>query len=112
MSISQTKLEYEDFKRNSHGCNLSTVLLKAQWICRENRFPNLQKNFIFSLMLPLDNATCERGFSLLNNIKTKKRNRLGEHILFSLMLLGAAYAEKFIFDYPSLSHKIASTWSN
>ena len=70
-----------------------------------------QKNFIFSLILPLDNATCERGFSLLNNIKTKKRNKLGEDILFSLMLLGA-YAEKFSFDYPSLSHKIARTWSN
>ena len=62
-------------------------------------------------MFPLDNATCERGFSLLNNIKTKKSNRLGEKILFSLMLLGA-YAKKFRFDYPSLSHKIPSIWSN
>ena len=111
MSTSQTKLEYEDFKNNSYGCNLSTVLLKAQWICRENHFPNLQNIFIFSLMLRLDNATCERDFSLLSNIETKKRNRLKKNILFSLMLLGA-FAEKFRFDYPSLSHKIARTWSN
>ena len=39
-------------------------------------------------MLPLDNATCERGFSLLNYIKDKRRNRLGDSMLFDLMILG------------------------
>ena len=64
-----------------------------------------------SMMLPLDNATCERGFSLLNNIKTKKRNRLGDQILFDLMLLGW-YGKNFDFDYPSIANQIARTWIN
>ena len=63
------------------------------------------------MMLPLDNATCERGFSLLNNIKTKKRNRLGDQILFDLMLLGW-YGKNFDFDYPSIANQIARTWIN
>ena len=62
-------------------------------------------------MLPLDNTTCERGFSLLNPIKTEKRNRLGEDILFDLMLLGE-YGKKFDFDIPSLAQSIARTWIN
>ena len=64
-----------------------------------------------SIMLPLDNATCERGFSLLNNIKTKKRNRLGEQILFDLMLLGW-YGGNFEFDHPKIAQSIARTWLN
>ena len=64
-----------------------------------------------SLMLPLDNATCERGFSLLNLIKTERRNRLGEQILFDLMLLGW-YGPKFSFDHPKIAQAIAHTWIN
>ena len=64
-----------------------------------------------SLMLPLDNATCERGFSFLNNIKTKKRNRLGEQILFDLMLLGW-YGGNFEFDLPKIAQSTARTWLN
>ena len=37
-------------------------------------------------------------------IKTKKRNRLGDKIIFSLMLLGT-YAEDFQFAYPDLSYQ-------
>ena len=64
LSISQTVLEYQDFLKTSENCELNTVLKKTIWICQENRHPNLKIIFIMSLMLPLDNATCERGFSL------------------------------------------------
>ena len=58
---------------------------------------------VMSLMLSLDNATCERGFSLLNHIKTKKRNILGEQIF---------YGNKFTFDHPRIAQSIARTWMN
>jgi hypothetical protein len=78
LSISQTVLEYNGFLRTSENCGLKIVLEKTYWICNENRYPNLKIIFIMSLMLPFDNATCERGFSLLNLIKTERRNRLGK----------------------------------
>ena len=111
LSISQTVLEYQDFLKTSENCELNTVLKKTIWICQENRHPNLKIVFIMSLMFPLDNATCERIFAHLNIVKTKKRNRLGEQILFDLMLLGW-YGGNFESDHPKIAQSIAHTWLN
>ena len=48
---------------------------------------------------------------MLYNIKTKKRNRLGDQILLDLMLLGW-YEKNFDYDYSSLANQIARTWIN
>ena len=39
----------------------------------------------YLLVVPLNSASCERGFSVQNMIKTKNRNRLGEGRLDALM---------------------------
>ena len=39
-------------------------------------YENLHPVFVLSLCLPLDNAACEGGFSVMNEIKTTKRNEL------------------------------------
>ena len=39
-------------------------------------FPELLKLAVLCLVTPLSTATCERGFTTQNRIKTKLRNRL------------------------------------
>ena len=38
-------------------------------------------------MLPLNTAACERGFLLMNIVKTDRRNRLSEELLERLMVV-------------------------
>ena len=71
-------------------------------------YENLRPVFVLSLCLPLDNAACERGFSVMNEIKTAKRNELDKP-LFPLMFIGI-YRD-FKYDYADLGVKIAATWS-
>ena len=40
---------------------------------------------VLYLMVPLDTSECERGFSLMNLLKTALRNRLGSRRLNDLM---------------------------
>jgi len=64
-----------------------------------------------SLTIPLFNAEgseVERGFSLMNSIKNKRRTRLGQRLSFWLMLL-AKYKD-FSFDFVDIASKIAATW--
>ena len=103
LSISESVWEYEDFVKISKNCDLISVLDKIIWICKENGFTNLKIIFIMSMMLPLDNATCERYFLLLKNIKTEKRNRLSESILFDLM--HRLVWSKFLFRFSRHSTK-------
>ena len=39
------------------------------------------------LVLPLNTAACERGFLLMNLVKTDRRNRLSEELLEHLMVV-------------------------
>ena len=64
--------------------------------------------FVLSIYLPLDNAACERGFSVMNEIKTAKRNKLDKP-LNPLMLIGIY--KDFVFDYSELGVRIADTWT-
>ena len=42
--------------------------------------------------VPISNAEVERGFFLMNHIKNKLRNRLGQDLLFWLMLMAKYHA--------------------
>jgi hypothetical protein len=44
------------------------------------------------LSLPHSNAACERIFSVVNDIKTKKRNRIGETTLNALCVVRSAFS--------------------
>ena len=41
---------------------------------------------VISLLIPADTSECERIFSLMNDIKTAERNRMGQQNLTNLML--------------------------
>ena len=97
------------FLHESKGESLRSTASKAAWISnRSERYPDLHIIFLASLTVPLSNAEVERGFSLMNWIKNKRRSSLGQANLFWLMLL-AKYKD-FSFDLVSIASKIAATW--
>ena len=52
-----------------------------------NTFTELWKLVQILLVLPLNTAACERGFSLMNIVKTDRRNRLSDELLDQLMVI-------------------------
>lgn len=50
-----------------------------------SRHPLVIRMIVLYLMVPLDTSECERGFSLMNLLKTALRNRLGSRHLNDLM---------------------------
>ena len=58
--------------------------------------------------VPISNAEVERGFFLMNQIKSKRRNRLGQDFLFWWMLIAKYKDHKF--DFTTIASKIALTW--
>ena len=56
-------------------------------------------------ILPYATADCERGFSVMDFIKSDVRNRLG-NILYDLMLI-AMYGSDHEFDYTTLGAHVA-----
>ena len=68
--------------------NTSTrVLYKQLYQYHKDALPNLSLLAELVLILPLQTADCERGFSVQIAIITSKRNRLGEESLNTLMPL-------------------------
>jgi hypothetical protein len=61
---------------------------------QENRFANIMKLISLVSLLPMSTAACERGFSMMNRIKSDGRSRMGSTTLNSLMCIS--------IDGPSL----------
>ena len=57
------------------------------------------------VVLPYSTAECERGFSLMNDIKSGVRNRIGNSFI-DLMLI-AMYGNEHDFDYDVLGAYVA-----
>ena len=55
-----------------------TILSQAQYMYQNPGYKSLRPVYVLALCLPLDSAACERGFSVMNEIKTSKRNRLNK----------------------------------
>ena len=91
--------------------NLKSIVQKCAWISeRAEEFRELFKIFACAVALPLANAEVERGFSLMNNVKTKKRNKLKNDLLLALMLL--AKYDDFDFDFDALGMELSKQWRN
>ena len=65
---------------------------------RPERFPVLSKLMSTVLVLPNSSASCKRGFSRINCIKTDLRSRLTTGNLDSLMLIGLSGVSVKDFD--------------
>ena len=101
-------LEYKHFQRASAEFELKSITDRLVWMLNEGEFEELEKVYVCALSLPLSNAEVERGFSLMNNVKTDRRNRLLNDILFACMLLGKY--QDFEFDFARIGVEIAELW--
>lgn len=75
-------------------------------------FGNLKKVLTLLLVLPFSNASVERVFSVLNNMKTHNRNKLSTEMIVSLLLTKEGIKiqgglEKFV---PNLKMLQAKLW--
>lgn len=68
----------------------------------ELKFPNLGKLSKLILLLPHSNAESERIFSIVNDVKTKKRNRLGNDALNGVAVVRSAFqdSDTNCFSFP------------
>lgn len=55
--------------------------------CSNNNMKNFKKIVSFVLSIPVSNAYCERVFSLLNNLYTNDRNRMGMDLIKAELLI-------------------------
>ena len=87
-SFAEEMLLDEWFRLKLLGKDQSFPYLCKQAILHSERFPVLSKLMPIVLVLPSLSASCERGFSRMNCIKTDLRSRLTTSNLDSLMLIG------------------------
>lgn len=59
-------------------------------------FPNISKLAKLVLTLPHSNAESERIFSIVNEVKTKKRNKIGNDSLNAVAIIGSSFQDKEI----------------
>ena len=87
--------EYTVKQRASRKC--SEVMMEV--MNDERMFLTLSKIAKFGLILPVNTAACERGFSQLKLIKTPHRNRLKQSTLDNLMMIATEGPPCREFDY-------------
>ena len=96
----QDFLAYKHFvglHRNKSFPEFCEILIKDQ----SDVFPDFVVFAELALVVPLNSASCERGFSAQNRIKSKSRNRLRDEQVDRLMKIiinGPHYAE---YDYTA-----------
>lgn len=71
-------------------CEMWTILSNVSDFCGQKLFANISKLALVIITLPHSNAECERVFSVVNDVKTKKRNRLGEDTLNAVCVFRSA----------------------
>ena len=93
--------EFLSFKHfmSLHKAKEFLEFLEFLLISHSEDYPDFAVFAEIALVVPLNSASCERGFSCQNKIKTKTRNRLGEGQLERMMKItinGPHFAQ---FDY-------------
>jgi len=60
------------------------------------KFLNISKLAKLELTLPHSNAEAERKFSVVNDVKTKKRNRISDDTLNAITVIKSSFQDKNI----------------
>ena len=78
----------------------------SSYLSKHSRdYPTLNFLFQIYIVLPTSTSDVERGFSRMNLIKTKLRNRLGKILIHLLWI--SMYGPSFTFDWASLGRYVA-----
>ena len=99
----KVKLEWEACKalvvQQQYPCHTVISTWKLLAGSHPDVFPNLVKLSMLAILVPLQTATVERGFSVQNDIKVASRNRLSSERLDKLMQISMGpNIESFDFD--------------
>lgn len=70
-----------------------------------DEFPDFANFACIAIVIPLNSASCERGFSAQNNIKTNSRSRLGDDQVERLMKISVNGPHFAQFDYTDAKQK-------
>lgn len=99
----KVKMEWEILKhlviQQKYPTDNIYTLWKIIHTHHQDLVPNMLKLAELALIVPLQTADCERGFSTQNDIKTSDRNRLSADRLNTLMRIAMNKASVADFDY-------------
>jgi hypothetical protein len=89
----ETLLDDDDQPRTNalHHCKACRVALHSALACTlvwQNHFYDVLLLVAIVCCFAVDTSICERGFSLMNLLKTAKRSRMGTALLRMLMTIG------------------------
>ena len=73
---------------------------------RKSDYPLLAYLFQIFIVLPTSTADVERGFSKMNFIKSKDRNRMGDVLIHCLLI--SLYGGAFEWDWKTMGHYVAT----
>ena len=97
------KVQWSLLKNIVKGQHYPTEKLSMLWSCivkfHADTFPNLVKLAQLALILPLQTADVERGFSAQNLTKTANRNRMEAETLDSLMTISVEGPSVESYDF-------------
>lgn len=96
-------MEYKQYKRLVVGSYQTSSLgdmcfhLGSEY---EDIMPNIVRLIHCCTVIPVSNATCERGFSTQNRIKSRLRTNLNNISLNDLMRISEDGPSMALFDFP------------
>ena len=112
LSPSQVLTEYTALRDEHLPINPSvfeTIEKQSQYIHQHTSFENLKIIYTILLIFPFSTVANESGFSHMNAIKTRFRNKLKSENLENLMFLALYPSE--VIDYESLAFEIESKFT-
>ncbi|XP_071166178.1 zinc finger protein 862-like [Mytilus edulis] len=102
--------EFNSFKMVIHKNKDKTTQFILQILMTKYRqlYPNLARLAEICMLIPASTADCERGFSVLNRVKTRARNRLSQKVLNNLMMVSTQGPEGKDFNF----NRAAELWAS
>ena len=102
VELEWTLLKNDVYSEPEEGKNLTWPEINRRW---KSRYGNVLAVVDLLLCLPSSSAECERGFSLMKNIKTDIRNSLKESSLCDFMVIQLESAPIESFDPTEAIHR-------
>lgn len=83
-----------------------TVHLAIKYDTEMLNIPDIRMLYTMYILLPLSTASCERGFSCMNYIKSKRRNKLLENTLRYCIIISNHRWSEGALDFRSIADEI------